>query len=118
MAEFLASLRVTLAPIAKDTCDHAQRTSNYVIPRKLKHLSKPADPLASHLAATGPRPTATPTTRSPGRPDELRVQPRRPCRYHHRCKQAADWELTQPHPGIFRWKHRRAESASSHQPAT
>jgi hypothetical protein len=39
-AEFLASLRVKLAPIAHGTCDHTNRTSTYVIPRKLKHLIK------------------------------------------------------------------------------
>jgi hypothetical protein len=26
------------------------------------------------------------------------------CRYHHRCKQAEGWQLTQPEPGVMTWR--------------
>jgi hypothetical protein len=26
------------------------------------------------------------------------------CRHHHRCKQAAGWQLTQPKPGHMTWQ--------------
>ncbi len=38
--EFLASLRVKLAPIARKSCDHTHYTDKYQVPRKLKHLIK------------------------------------------------------------------------------
>ena len=37
-----------------------------------------------------------------GDTDECNLGP--PCRHHHRLKQAAGWELTQPEPGVFRWQ--------------
>lgn len=37
-----------------------------------------------------------------GDTDECNLGP--PCRHHHRLKQAPSWELTQPAPGVFRWK--------------
>jgi Domain of unknown function (DUF222) len=104
-AEFLASLRVKLAPIAKDTCDHAHRTDQYVIPRKLKHLIKARR--STCIAPGCNRPAAA------GDADHTIAWPHgmscecnlgAPCRYHHRCKQAAGWELTQPAPGTFHWQ--------------
>ncbi|MGD0066274.1 MAG: hypothetical protein ABSB76_22865, partial [Streptosporangiaceae bacterium] len=26
------------------------------------------------------------------------------CRHHHRCKQSEGWQLTQPEPGVLRWR--------------
>jgi hypothetical protein len=38
VTELLRRLRVTLAPIAKGSCDHRHHSDRYVISRKLKHL--------------------------------------------------------------------------------
>jgi hypothetical protein len=104
-AEFIASLRVKLAPIAKGTCQHAHRTDRYVIPRRLQHLVKARKttciaPGCNRPAADG---DADHTIAWP-QGDSCECNLGAPCRYHHRNKQADQWELTQPEPGVFRWK--------------
>jgi hypothetical protein len=77
-AKFLASLHADLAPVAKGTCDHAEYTDRYEVPRKLKHLIRART--ATCVAPCCNRPAA-----------------------HHRNKQAPGWTLEQPEPGVFRW---------------
>jgi hypothetical protein len=103
--EFIASLRVKLAPIAKGTCQHAHRTDKYVIPRALKHLVKARKatciaPGCNRAAADGDADHTIPWPQGMSCECNLGA----PCRYHHRNKQAAEWELTQPQPGTFSWK--------------
>jgi hypothetical protein len=104
-AEFIASLRVKLASIAKGSCDHAHCTDKYVIPRTLKHLIKARKatciaPGCNRPAAEGDADHTIPW------PEGLSCECNlgAPCRYHHRNKQADGWELTQPEPGVFHWK--------------
>lgn len=103
-AEFLASLRVKLAPIAKGTCDHAHHSDSYVVPGKLKHLIKARKatciaPCCNRPAANGDADHTIPWPQGPTCEENLGT----PCRYHHRNKQSTGWNLSQPEPGIFRW---------------
>ncbi len=103
--EFLASLRVKLARIAKGTCDHEQHSDSYVVPRRLKHLVKARKatcvaPCCNRPAADGDADHTIPWPQGPTCEENLGA----PCRYHHRNKQETGWNLTQLEPGIFHWR--------------
>ena len=100
----LRRLRVTLAPIARGTCDHRHRSGRYVISRKLKHLmqaraAKCTAPGCNRPAAEADADHTIPWPAGPS--CECNLSP--PCRYHHRCKQAPGWRLEQPEPGVMVW---------------
>jgi hypothetical protein len=102
--EFLASLRVKLAPIARKTCDHTHYTDKYEVPRKLKHLVKARRatciaPCCNRSAADGDADHTIPWPEGPTCEENLGA----PCRYHHRNKQEKGWNLSQPEPGVFNW---------------
>jgi hypothetical protein len=103
-AEFLASLRVGLARVARDACDHAECTDRYQVPRKLKHLIRARTatciaPCCNRAAADGDADHAIPWPDGPTCQANLGGA----CRRHHRNKQAPGWALTQPRPGTFQW---------------
>jgi hypothetical protein len=100
----LRRLQVTLAPIAKDTCDHRHHSGRYVISRKVKHLiqaraDKCTAPGCNRPAAQADADHTIPWPHGPSCECNLGA----PCRYHHRNKQAPGWRLDQPRPGIMRW---------------
>ncbi len=104
--DYLRSLRVTLAPIARGTCDHRHAEVGYQPSRKLRHL----------IRARSTRCSAPGCGRSAARCDldhtvawdaggitcECGLAPL--CRHHHRCKQAEGWQLAQPEPGVLQWR--------------
>src|SRR5262249_20932000 len=104
-ADFLASLRVKLAPVAKGTCDHAAGcTDKYEVPRTLKHLiqARTATCTAPCCNRSAPDGDADHTVPWPEGPTcQANLGP--VCRRHHRCKQDPEWLLEQPEPGIFKW---------------
>jgi hypothetical protein len=104
LADLLRALNITLAPIAKGTCDHRHREDRYRPSRKLGHLIRArtatcpapgcgAQAWHADLDHTVPWPT--------GPSDECNISP--PCRHHHRIKQGPGWKLEQPEPGVMRW---------------
>jgi len=104
LADFLRGLNVTFNPIAKRTCDHADREDRYTPSRKLGHLVRArtarctapgcgAQAVHCDLDHTLPYPA--------GITCQCDLAPA--CRHHHRCKQAPGWTLTQPEPGVMRW---------------
>jgi hypothetical protein len=104
LTELLRQLNVTLTPIAKGTCDHADREDRYTPSRTLKDLVRArtarctapgCGAQASHcdLDHTLPYPA--------GITCQCDLAPA--CRRHHRCKQAPGWQLTQPQPGVMHW---------------
>ena len=106
VTELLRRLRVQLAPIARGHCDHRHYSDRYVISRKLKHLMQART--ATCIAPGCNRPAASAdadhTTPWPAGPScECNIGP--PCRHHHRNKQAPGWDLTQPEPGVMRWRN-------------
>jgi hypothetical protein len=101
---FLRNLNVTLTPIAKRTCDHADREDRYTPSRKLKDVVRArtvrctapgcgAQAVHCDLDHTQPYPA--------GITCQCDLAPA--CRRHHRVKQAPGWTLTQPEPGVMRW---------------
>jgi hypothetical protein len=103
-AGFLDNLRVKPAPVAKGTCDHAEYTDRYEVPRKLKHIIRARTatcvaPCCNQPAADGDADHTVPWPEGPTCQENLGP----PCRYHHRNKQATGWTLEQPDPGVFRW---------------
>ena len=104
LATLLRDLNVTVTPIAKGSCDHANAENRYTPSRKLGHLVRartatcPAPGCGAHayhndLDHTVPHPD--------GPTDECNIAP--PCRRHHRVKQAPGWKLEQPEPGVMIW---------------
>jgi hypothetical protein len=104
IAELLRWLGVTLAPIAKGTCDHRHYSDKYVISRKVKHLlqaraAKCTAPGCNRPAAEADADHTIPWPEGPSCECNLGA----PCRYHHRNKQAPGWRLEQPEPGVMKW---------------
>jgi len=104
LLDLLMELKITLEPLARDTCDHRNAETRYVPSRRLKHLVRARDQLCTALACnaqaiycdldhTVPHPD--------GPTDECNLNPK--CRRHHRVKQAPGWEVTQPAPDTATW---------------
>jgi hypothetical protein len=104
LADLLRRLNITLAPIAKGSCDHRHREDRYTPSRKLKHLVRARTATCS-APGCGAQAIHCDLDHSVPYPDgitcECDLAPK--CRRHHRCKQAPGWKLEQPEPGLMRW---------------
>jgi hypothetical protein len=104
LAQLLRALNITLAPIAKGTCDHRHHEERYTPSRKLGHLvrARTATCPAPGCGARAHHADLDHTQPWPkGSTDECNISP--PCRRHHRIKQAPGWKLEQISPGVMRW---------------
>jgi hypothetical protein len=104
LAELLRRLNLTFQPIAKGSCDHAHAEDQYIPSRSLRHLVRARTatcdaPGCDSPAAQGDLDHTVPHPDGPS--DECNLGPK--CRTHHRCKQAPDWKVEQPEPGVIRW---------------
>jgi hypothetical protein len=104
--DYLLSLGVRLALIARGGCDHRHAETGYQPSRKLQHLIRTR---STRCTAPGcGRPAArcdldhTVAWDKGGLTCECGISPL--CRHHHRCKQAQGWQLTQPEPGVLKWR--------------
>jgi hypothetical protein len=104
LAAFLRGLKVVQEPIATGNCDHAAAEPRYTPSRRLAHLVRArtatcdapgcnAQAIHADLDHTEPYPQG-PTC-------QCNLGPR--CRRHHKAKQAPDWNVEQPEPGVIRW---------------
>ena len=103
-ATFLRSLNLSLEPIAKGSCDHAAAEYRYTPSRKLTHLlrARTATCDAPGCAAQAVHADLDHTVEYPSGPtDQCNLGPK--CRRHHKAKQAPDWKVEQPEPGVIRW---------------
>jgi hypothetical protein len=104
LAAFLRSLNLTLEPIAKGGCDHAAAEQRYTPSRKLTHLlrARTATCDAPGCATQAVHADLDHTVEYPSGPtDQCNLGPK--CRRHHKAKQAPDWKVEQPEPGVIRW---------------
>jgi hypothetical protein len=104
LAEFLRGLNLTLQPVAKAGCDHAAAEPRYAPSRKLAHLVQARTMTcdAPGCAARAVHADLDHTTPYPaGLTDQCNLGPK--CRRHHKAKQAPDWKVEQPEPGVIRW---------------
>jgi hypothetical protein len=105
LAEFVRGLNVTFTPVAKGSCDHADREDRYTPSRKLGSLVRAR---TARCAAPGCGAQAVfcdldHTLAYPaGITCQCDLAPL--CRHHHRCKQAEGWRLEQPEPGVLIWR--------------
>ena len=92
--------------VIRGPCDHAQAQARYRPGRKLRHLIA-----ARNATCTAPgcgQPAArcdldhTTPWHLGGVTCECNISPL--CRHHHRVKQAQGWWLSQPEPGVLKWK--------------
>jgi hypothetical protein len=105
-AAFLGTLNLTLTPVIRGPCDHAQAQRVYRPSRSLRHLVN-----ARNTRCTAPgcgRPAArcdldhTTPWHLGGLTCPCNIAPL--CRHHHRSKQAEGWWLEQPEPGVLKWR--------------
>jgi hypothetical protein len=103
---FLRALNLTLTPVIRGPCDHAQAQRAYRPSRSLRHLVN-----ARNTRCTAPgcgRPAAgcdldhTTPWHLGGITCPCNIAPL--CRHHHRSKQAEGWWLEQPEPGVLKWR--------------
>ena len=105
LAGLLGPLNLAWEPVAVGSCDHRHAESRYTPGRKLKHLLRArtqtctapgcgAQAVYCDIDHTVPYP-AGPTC-------QCNTGPK--CRRHHRAKQAPGWRVTQPVPGVTRWR--------------
>jgi hypothetical protein len=102
--DLLRALKLTVAPIAKGTCDHRHAEEHYTPSRRLQHLvrARSATCTAPGCQAQAIYADLDHTTAYPeGSTDECNLGPK--CRTHHRAKQSPGWKVEQPEPGVFRW---------------
>jgi Domain of unknown function (DUF222) len=105
-AQFLRTLNLTLTPVIRGPCDHAEAQRAYRPSRSLRHLVN-----ARNTRCTAPgcsRPAArcdldhTTPWHLGGLTCPCNIAPL--CRHHHRSKQAEGWWLEQPEPGLLKWR--------------
>jgi len=105
-AEVLRTMKLTLRPVIRGPCDHAQAQRGYRPSRTLRHLVN-----ARNTRCTAPgcgQPAArcdldhTNPWHHGGLTCPCNIAPL--CRHHHRCKQAEGWWLEQPEPGVLVWR--------------
>ena len=104
--DYLAGLRVQLAPIARGHCDHTRAETGYQPSRALQHLIKVRNVRCTASGCGQPASRCdldhTLAWDQGGLTCECGLAPL--CRHHHRCKQSQGWKLEQPSPGVLRWK--------------
>ena len=104
--DYLLSLGVRLALIARGGCDHRHAETGYQPSRKLQHLIRTRSTRCSAPGCSRPAARCdldhTLAWDKGGLTCECGISPL--CRHHHRCKQARGWQLTQPEPGVLRWR--------------
>jgi hypothetical protein len=104
LAALLRQLKITLAPIAKDGCEHHHREHRYRPSRRLRHLIRARTttcPAPGYAAQATHNETDHTVPWPAGTTDECNLSP--PCSRHHHAKHAPGWKLQQPEPGIMRW---------------
>jgi hypothetical protein len=104
LAQLLHRLNLTITPLARVCCGHAQAENHYTPSRALRHLVRAR---TSHCDAPGCDTPAASTDLDhtvpwpDGPTDQGNLAPR--CRTHHRAKQAPDWTAEQTAPGVTQW---------------
>jgi hypothetical protein len=104
LAELLLRLGLNFTPIAQGSCDHAHAEGRYAPSRALRHLVRARSATCDAPGCQSPAANADldHTVSWPDGPtDQCNLAPR--CRTHHRAKQAPDWTVEQPTPGVIRW---------------
>ena len=104
LLDLLERLKVTLEPVARDTCDHESAEDRYAPGRKLRHLVRARSQLCTAPACNAQAVYCDLDHTDPypdGPTDQCNLTPK--CRRHHRVKQAPGWKVTQPTPGTTAW---------------
>ncbi len=104
--DYLTSLRIRIAPIARGHCDHTRAETGYQPSRALQHLVKVRNTRCTAPGCGQPASRCdldhTVAWDQGGFTCECDLAPL--CRHHHRCKQSQGWKLEQPSPGVLRWR--------------
>jgi hypothetical protein len=105
-AEFLRTLNLTLTPVIRGPCDHAQAEHGYRPSRALRHLVNARNARCTAPGCGRPAARCDQDHTTPWHHDGLtcpcNIAPL--CRHHHRCKQTEGWWLDQTEPGVLIWQ--------------
>jgi hypothetical protein len=100
---WLASVQIQW--LERDPCGHTRRTDSYRPSKALHHLIEIRHRTCGFPGCRRPARRCDADHTVPfdqdGATCECNLAPL--CRYHHRCKQAQGWRLTQPEPGALIW---------------
>jgi hypothetical protein len=116
--DMIRRLKITLAPITRDDCDHRTQETGRLPSRRLRHLIR-----ARNTTCTAPgcgRPAIrceqdhTIAWEDSGITCECNLGPI--CKHHHIIKHLNHWLLKQPEPGTFTW-HTPAGRTYTSRPA-
>jgi hypothetical protein len=96
---------IKLDRLAFPECDHRRESRGYQLSPRLRHLVEIRDKTCSFPGCRRPAVQCDKDHTVPyhqgGRSCECNITPL--CRTHHQVKQAADWRLEQPRPGVLEW---------------
>ena len=96
-------IRLTITPLAQDTCDHRHQEPGYEPSRRLQHLIWGRTPTCTAPGCRRPAARCDLDHTVPydqgGRTCECNLAPL--CRHHHRCKHSQGWQLGQLSPGVI-----------------
>ena len=105
-AGVLRALKLTLRPVIRGPCGHAQAERRYRPGRMLQHLIRARSTRCTAPGCGQPAARCDLDHTNPWHHDGLtcpcNLAPL--CRHHHRCKQAEGWWLDQPEPGLLVWR--------------
>ena len=99
-------LKITLAPITRDQCDHRAQEPGRLPSRRLRHLIRARNPFCTAPGCGRPaircEQDHTVAWEDGGITCECNLGPL--CKHHHIVKHLNRWLLEQPEPGIFTWR--------------
>jgi hypothetical protein len=105
-ADLIRRLKVKLAPISRDRCEHDAAEPGYHPSRRLAHLVKARNMTCTApgcgAAAAGCDLDHTLAWDKGGITCECGLAPL--CRHHHKVKQSSGWRLAQHGPGVLVWR--------------
>jgi hypothetical protein len=103
--DMIRRLKITLAPITQDQCDHRAAETGRLPSRKLRHLIRARNPLCTAPGCGRPaircEQDHTIAWEDGGITCECNLGPL--CKHHHIIKHLNRWLLEQPEPGTFTW---------------
>ena len=104
LTELIRRLSLTFTPVTRDPADHDPAEPGHAPSRALRHLVRARTATCDAPGCHAPAVNADLDHTVPwpdGPTSQANLAPR--CRTHHRAKQAPDWNVHQPAPGITRW---------------
>jgi Domain of unknown function (DUF222) len=114
--DMIRRLRITLAPVTRDPCDHHAAEPGRLPSRRLRHLIRARNPRCTAPGCGRPaircEQDHTIAWEDDGITCECNLGPL--CKHHHIIKHLNQWLLEQPEPGTFTWHTPAGRTYTTH----